>query len=230
MQTVESLMPAGFKRIWDTVQQGQEYRTASGQVLVNDMKPEEIAARLIGFRPSRVARLEDSANMNKVLKSAQASEDAGWTAKQTQMLQQGGRDAEVQQNIAQRVVDKRGVHSAKDYANAIAKEFEERTLPVSPRRFGSRATVLAQSSLRGVLGTQTEGPSEMERLQKQAEIARRLGLGGPRPATFRHAGSVDSLMQMYPHLTTSQANLLLMHAAGSRPPPDLYQALLSSGQ
>jgi hypothetical protein len=98
------------------------------------------------------------------------------------------------------------------------------------RRFGDRATILAQKSLRGVLGGQTESPGEQERLMMQQQVAQRLGLGGATAGRWRHAGNVDALMRMYPHLTTSQANLLLTRAAGSRPPPDLYAELQSAGE
>ena len=229
METVEDLMPVGFKRIWDTVSQGQQYKAASGKVLVNDLSPEEIAARLIGFRPARVARIEDLQTLTKTAEAAEKSEQANWTSKQVQMLQ-SGRDAEVQQNIAKRVSDKHGVYPAKHYADVIAQEYANQNMPVDLRRFGNRATILAQKSLRGVLGGQTEGPGEQERLQMQQQVAQRLGLGGATAGRWRHAGNVDALMRMYPHLTTSQANLLLTRAAGSRPPPDLSAELQSAGE
>jgi hypothetical protein len=229
METVESLMPVGFKRIYDTVSQGQRYETSGGRVLVNDLKPEEIAARIIGFRPARVARIQDLESLNKVAESAAASEQRNWNSKQVQLLQQE-RDAEVRQNIAQRTAENKGVYPAQHYADAVAQEYANQNMPVNLRRFGNRATILAQKSLRGVLGGQTESPGEMERLQMQAQIAQRLGLGGPTASRFRQASAMDSLMQLYPHLTDSQARLLLTHAAASRPPPELYSELLSGGE
>ena len=229
MGTVEGMMPTGFRRIWDTVEQGQQYKTASGKVLVNDMSPTEIAARLIGFRPARVARIEDLETLTKTSEAAAKSEQANWTSKQVQMLQDG-RDAEVQQNIAKRVADKHGVYPAKHYADVVAQEYANQNMPINLRRFGDRATILAQKSLRGVLGGQTESPGEQERLMMQQQVAQRLGLGGATAGRWRHAGNVDALMRMYPHLTTSQANLLLTRAAGSRPPPDLYAELQSAGE
>ena len=99
-------------------------------------------------------------------------------------------------------------------------------MPANLRAFGNRATILEQRKLRGVLGTQSEGPSNLERLQLQQSIAARLGLGGPSRAALKHAMLVDQLLQQYPHLTQAQASLLLTHAAASRPSPDLYQELL----
>ena len=136
------------------------------------------------------------------------------------------RDAEVQQNIAKRVADTRGLYPAERLGTDIAREYERESMPANLRAFGNRATVLAQRSLHGVLGTQDEGPSNFERLQLQQSIAQRLGLGGPSIGSMRHASGVDQLLAMYPHLTNAQANLLMTHAVSSQPSPELYAELL----
>jgi hypothetical protein len=228
MQTVQSLMPNGFARIWKALEQGQQYTTQSGQMLVDDLTPEEIVARMIGFGPSRVRRIQDFERLTKVTEQAEKAEQANWTKQQVDLLK-AGQDVDVQQNLAQRVEEKKTI-PARQLANDVAREFERQTLPTDLRRFGNRATVLAQKSLQGALGTQTESPSNTERLELQSQIAARLGLGGPAIGSWRHAAGVDQLMSMYPHLTTAQANLLLTHAVGSRPSPDLYEELLASGE
>jgi hypothetical protein len=197
--------------------------------MADDLGPAEVVARSIGFRPARVRRIEDFERLNKITESAAAEEQSSWTKKQTELLKRGG-DGQVRQNIAQRVADKKGVYPAQRLANDVAEEYERQTTPVDLRKFGNRATVEAQRGLQGTLGTQSEGPTNTQRLQIQQEIAARLGMGGPTRSRWQHAAGVDQLLQRYPHLTTPQASLLLNHAAGSQPSPDLYQELLTSGE
>ncbi len=229
METVQSLMPVGFRRVWQSLEQGQTYKTQSGRIMADDLGPGEVVARAIGFRPARVRRIEDFERLNKITESAAAEEQASWTKKQTELLKAGG-EGQVRQNIAQRVADKKGVYPAQRLANDVAEEYERQTTPVDTRKFGNRATVESQRALRGTLGTQSEGPNNTQRLQIQQEIAARLGMGGPTRARWQHAAGVDQLLQRYPHLTTPQASLLLNHAAGSRPSADLYQELLTGGE
>jgi hypothetical protein len=227
LQTVQDLMPNGFQRIWKALEQGATYQTSSGQMVVSDLRPEEIVARMIGFRPARVARIEDYERLSKVSEDAEKAEQTRWTKEQVQLMR-SGQDDQVRQNVAQRVAEKKGTFPAQQLSNDISREFERETMPANLRAFGNRSTVLAQKSLRGVLGTQDEGPSNVERLQLQQTIAGRLGLGGPSRGSLRHAAGVDQLLSMYPHLTNAQANLLLTHAAASRPSPELYSELLGA--
>jgi hypothetical protein len=216
------LMPNGFQRIWKALEQGKTYQTSSGQMVVSDLRPEEIVARMIGFRPSRVARIEDYERLSRASEDAKKAEQTRWTKEQVKLMM-GGEDAKVQQNIAQRAAS--GEWPARQLSNDIGREYERSTMPTDPRAFGNRSTILAQRSLRGVLGTQDEGPSNTERLLLQQTIANRLGLGGPSRGSLKHAASVDQLLSLYPHLSNAQANLLLTHAAASRPSPELYSAL-----
>jgi hypothetical protein len=225
LKTVQDMMPNGFQRIWKALEQGATYQTSSGQMVVSDLRPEEIVARMIGFRPARVARIEDYERLSRVSEDAEKAEQTAWTKQQAKLMM-SGQDAEVQQNIAQRVAEKKGLYPARQLSNDISREYERATMPANLRAFGNRATILAQKGLRGVLGTQDEGPSNVERLQLQQSVAGRLGLGGPSRGSLRHAAGVDRLLSMYPHLTNAQANLLLTHAAASRPSPELYSELL----
>jgi hypothetical protein len=225
--TVKNLMPNGFQRIWKALEQGKTYQTSSGQMVVSDLRPEEVVARIIGFGPSRVARIEDYERLSRVSEDAEKAEQTRWTKEQVQLMM-SGQDAQVQQNVAQRVAEKKGTFPAQQLSNDISREYERATMPANLRAFGNRSTVLAQKSLRGVLGTQDEGPSNVERLQLQQTIAGRLGLGGPSRGSLKHAAGVDQLLSMYPHLTNAQANLLLTHAAASRPSPELYSELLGA--
>jgi hypothetical protein len=230
VETVQSLMPVGFRRVWQSLEQGQNYKTVSGRIMANDLGPTEVVARAIGFRPARVRRIEDFERLNKVSESAAQEEQSSWTKHQVELMKAGGHDAEVRQNVAQRVADKKGVYSAKRLNDDVAEEYEKHTTPVDLRKFGNRATVMAQKGLKGVLGTQTEGPSNYDRLMIQQQIAQRLGANGPTHARWKHAAGVDQLLHMYPHLTTPQASLLLNHAAASRPSPELYQELIANGE
>jgi hypothetical protein len=229
MQGVQKLMPNGFRRIWKSLEQGNTYTTESGKMLADDLRPEEIVARAIGFTPSRIARIHEFEDLSKRAEAAEKLEQTNWTKKQVKLMRAGD-DSTVQQNIAARVADSKGAYPAPQLANDVAREYERQTMPEDMRKYGNRATVLAQKSLRGALGTQTETPGSLERLQLQAQIAQRLGLGGPTGGAYRHAAGVDQLTTLYPNLTHAQANLLLTHAAASRPSPDLYQELLASGE
>lgn len=224
---VEQLMPNGFQRIWKTLEQGSTYQTESGQTIVANLRPEEIVSRMLGFGVGRVAKIQDFERLSRVSESAEKAKDTAFFGNQVGLLKQN-RDADVQQNIAQYIAKSGGVKNAQEVANAIAREYERSTMPANLRAFGNRATIRAQRSLLGILGPQDEGPSNVERLQLQQSIAQRLGLGGPRPGNLRHAANVDSLLSMYPHLTNAQANLLLTHAAASRPSPELYSELLGA--
>jgi len=225
--SAQDLMPNGFARIWKALEQGKTYQTESGQMVVSDLRPEEIVARMIGFRPARVARIEDFERLSRASEDAEKAEQTAWTKKQAQLMIKG-QDDQVRQNVAQRVAEKKGLYPAQQLSNDIGREYERATMPANMRAFGNRATILAQKSLRGVLGTQDEGPSNTERLLLQQSIAGRLGLGGPSRGSLRHAAGVDQLLSMYPHLTNAQANLLLSHAAASRPSPELYSELLGA--
>jgi hypothetical protein len=229
VKTVQSLMPTGFQRIWKALEQGKTYQTESGQQLVNDLSPEEIVARMIGFGPSRVAHLQDFERLSRVSEDAEKAEQTRWVKEQVKLIG-AGQDAQVQQNLAERVASKKGLYPAERLSNDIGREYERETMPVDPRAFGNRATVLAQRKLLGVLGTQSEGPSNVDRLLLQQSIAMRLGLGGPSRGSLTHAAQVDQLLQLYPQLTKAQADLLLTHAAASQPSPDLYSELLGEPQ
>ncbi len=230
LKGVQDLMPNGFQRIWKTLEQGDTYTSQSGQMVANNLRPEEIVARMIGFTPARVARIQEFERLSRLSEDAEKAQQTNWTKQQVGLLRQG-RDAEVSQNVAKRHVESKGLYPTEQLGGDVAKEFERQTMPADTRSFGNRATVLAQKKLRGVLGTQDEGPSNVDRMGVQADVARRLGVGGgPTPAQYRSAGGVDQLLQIYPQLTTPQARLLLSHAASSRPTPDLYSALLNSGE
>jgi hypothetical protein len=224
---IKSIMPVGAQRIWKSLEEGQTHKTGTGRIVVDDLRPEEIVARMIGFRPARVHRIEEFERLSRVSQDAEKAEQTRWTREQVGLLKTG-RDADVQRNVAQRVAETKGLYPAVQLSNDISREYERETMPVNLRSFGNRATILAQKSLRGVLGTQDEGPGNLERLQLQQTIASRLGLGGPSRGSLRHAASVDQLLSMYPHLTNAQANLLLTHAAASRPSPELYSELLGT--
>lgn len=227
MTTVESLMPNGFQRIWKALEQGHNYQTQTGQTLVTDLRPEEIVTRMLGFGVSRIGKLEEYERLSRASEDADKAEHTNWVRKQAQLLKGGDQDGQVQKNITQRVADKGGVYNAQQLSSDIAREYERQNMPVDLRAIGNRATVLAQKKLRSVLGTQyTESPSNTERMQLQQSIAQRLGLGGPRRGSLIHAQRLDQMLQLYPHLNNAQANLLLTHAAASRPSPDLYQELL----
>jgi hypothetical protein len=227
LETVKSLMPVGLQRIWQAMEQGQTYQTQSGRTVVDDLKPEEIVARAIGFRPSRVARIEDFERLTKATEEAAKAEQTNWTHKQVELMKMG-RDMEVQQNLAQRLAEKGGAYTEGQLGNDIGTEYERQTMPTDVNSYGNRATIMAHKALRGVLGGQTEGPTNVERLNTHADIAQRLGLRGPSPSKFRKASGVDQLMQMYPHLSTVQANLLLSHAGGGT--PGLFEALTTGGE
>jgi hypothetical protein len=228
MRAAQDLMPNGFRRIWQALEQGKTYQTQSGQMLVDNLSPEEIVARMIGFGPARISRLQDFERLTKVSEDAEKADEAQWTKEQVDLLK-SNRDAEVQRNIAQRIADKK-TYSPEQLGTGISREYERQTMPVDPRRFGNRATILSQRALRGTLGYQDATPNNMDRLRLQRSVAARLGLQGPTPASFQHAGGLDQLLQMYPSLTSSQASLLLSHASRSRPSPDLYEQLLGGGQ
>jgi hypothetical protein len=229
IKAVKSLMPVGAQRIWKSLEEGQTHKTTTGRIVVSDLRPEEIVARAIGFRPARVHRVEEFERLTRVSQDAEKAEQTRWTREQVKLLRTGQDDV-VRQNIALRTAQSKGVFPARDLANNISREFERETMPVNLRSFGNRATIEAQAALRGVLGTQDEGPSNLERLQLQQTIASRLGLGGPSTAALRRAAGVDQLLSLYPHLTNAQASLLLTHAASSRPTPELYSELLAGSE
>jgi hypothetical protein len=229
VRAAQDLMPNGFRRIWQALEQGKNYQTQSGQLLTNNLRPSEIAARIIGFGPSRVARMQEFERLSKVSEDAAKSEQSEWTKKQVQLMRDS-RDTEVRRNVAQRELDTKGTWTKDRLSKDIQDEYARQTMPVDLRRFGNRATILSQKALHGVLGTQDQPPSNLERLQLQQSIAERLGLRGPTAANYRHAGGVDQLLQLYPNLTTSQASLLMTHAASSRPTPDLYSVLTGGGE
>jgi len=222
--SVQDLMPTGMQRVWKALEQGHNYQTESGQMVVSDLRPEEIVARAIGFRPSRVARIEDFERLSRVSEDAEKAQQTRWVKEQVKLMG-SGQDAQVQQNITKREAESKGLYPAVRLSSDISREYERETMPANLRAYGNRATILSQRSLRGVLGTQSEGPSNFERLQLQQTIANRLGLGGPSRSSLRHAGQVDQLLDLYPHLTNAQANLLLTHAVRSRPTPELYSEL-----
>jgi hypothetical protein len=224
LKTVQDLMPNGFQRIWKALEQGHSYKTESGQTVVNDLRPEEIVARIIGFGPARVARIEDFERLNRVSEDAEKAEQTRWVKEQVKLMG-SGQDVQVQQNLAKRVAEGKGIYPAERLSSDIGREYERETMPANLRAFGNRATILAQRKLAGVLGTQAEGPSNVERLLLQQDIAARLGLRGPSRGSLTHASKVDQLLQLYPHLTNAQADLLITHAAASQPSPELYQEL-----
>ncbi len=207
-RSVHDLMPSGFKRIWDQMEQGSSVVSQSGNVSVDDLSPGEQFARTIGFTPARVARIHAAERLEKVAVAAEEEQKRNWVDRQADRLIAGD-DSGAQQELSSF-----GGQKQKDLvplARTIAKRVEEKTLPQDLNDFGNRKTVEYQKSLRGILGTQNPGPSGLDRLALQRSVAQRLGvpLAAPSGGTIRRTTMVERLLQLYPNLSRAEASAVV---------------------
>jgi len=172
-----------------------------------------------------VARLQDAQRLAKASEDADSQGEKQFIDK-TADLTSAGRDQEAHQAITQHALESKGTHSPEELTRAVAKRVEQKTMPVDPRNFGSKQTVDLNRSLKGILGEQTSGPSNLERVQMQQQLAQRLGFfkAAPSARTLLHSSQLDRMLEMYPHLTKPQAALLLNRAtAGTESAQELRE-------
>lgn len=229
VKTVEDLMPRGILRIWKTLEEGNAFMSpATGNQLTGDLSPIERFGRIVGFTPARVARLQDAQRLAKASEAADTAAQRGFIDRTASLVIQG-RDQEAHQAITQRSLESKGLHSPEEMTRSVARRVEQKTMPVDPRNFGSKQTVELNRSLKGILGEQTTGPSNTDRVLMQQQLAQRLGFykAAPSARTLLHSSQLDRILEMYPHLTKPQAALLLNRATAGSPS---VQELTTSGE
>ena len=203
-------LPAGFKNIVDVTRDGSQIRDKEGRLIMT-ATPAEQFARVLGFKPNRLATWQEKANTLRTSEKVSAAQQDRFHTGLARLLL-AGKPQEVRSAILQKAASE-STYNPRTAAQLVVQIAQDLTYPFEPADSGSAVNANERQRITELYGGQKQQRvPEVQKLMQRKQIEQSLGIPGAGQVSnneITRAQMIDQLLQMSPTTTRQEASMIV---------------------